>query len=49
LFNTWIALIHHYLVNRDLFAPRRSVVRAKGRELVDHFLSLVMREPERER
>lgn len=49
LFNTWIALIHHYLVNRDLFAPRRSVVRAKGRELVDHFLSLVMHEPESER
>ncbi len=47
LFNTWIALVHHYLVNRDLFAPGRSVVRAKGRELADHYVSLVTRESER--
>jgi AcrR family transcriptional regulator len=43
LFNTWIGLVHYYLVNRDLFSPRRSVIRAKGAELIEHFLSLVSR------
>lgn len=43
LFNTWIGLVHHYLVNRDLFAPRKSVIRAKGAELLEHFLSLMSR------
>jgi AcrR family transcriptional regulator len=41
LFNTWIGLIHHYLINRELFAPGRSVLRAHGPELLDHFMSLV--------
>jgi AcrR family transcriptional regulator len=41
LFNTWIGLVHHYLINRDLFAPGRSVIRAHRRELVDHFHRLV--------
>ena len=44
LFNTWIGLVHHYLVNRDLFAPRGSVLKKHGRELVDHFLKLARRE-----
>jgi AcrR family transcriptional regulator len=41
LFNTWIGLVHHYLINRDLFAPGRSVIRAHRRELVDHFHKLI--------
>ena len=32
-FNTWLALIHHYLMNRDLFAPSKSVLSTKGGEL----------------
>ncbi len=41
LFNTWIGLVHHYLVNRDLFANGPSVIAEKKNELVGHFLSLV--------
>jgi AcrR family transcriptional regulator len=41
LFNTWIALLHYYIANRDVFAPGESVLAAKGDELVDHFLNLV--------
>lgn len=41
LFNTWIGLVHHYVVNRDLFAPGRSVLREHGRALIEHFLWLV--------
>ena len=41
LFNSWIALLHYYVANRDVFAPRESVLAAKGDELVGHFLNLV--------
>jgi AcrR family transcriptional regulator len=43
LFNTWTGLVHHYLLNRDLFAPRGGVLRKHGRDLVDHFLKLARR------
>jgi AcrR family transcriptional regulator len=43
-FNTWLALIHHYLMNRDLFAPSKSVLTAKGGELVRNYLAMVRRE-----
>ncbi len=41
LFNTWLALLHYYIANRDVFAPRECVLAAKGEELVVHFLDLV--------
>jgi len=41
LFNTWIALLHHYIANRDIFAPGESVLAAKGDELIAHFLNLL--------
>jgi len=41
LFNTWIGLLHHFLANRDLFAPGKSVLAARGEELIDHFLGLL--------
>ncbi|MBI2895927.1 MAG: TetR/AcrR family transcriptional regulator [Deltaproteobacteria bacterium] len=41
LFNTWIGLVNHYVVNRELFAPGKSVLRTHGRMLLDHFLGLV--------
>ncbi len=41
VFNLWIGLIHHYLVNRDLFAPRGSVLDRRGPELVDQFMHLI--------
>ena len=43
LFNTWIALLHYYIANRDVFAPGRSVLMEKGDELVAHFLDLTRR------
>ncbi len=41
LFNTWIGLVHHYLVNRDLFAPGESVLNRRGPELLEHYLGLL--------
>ena len=41
LFNSWIGLLHHYLSNRDLFAPGASVLERWGPELVEHFLFLI--------
>lgn len=45
LFNTWIGLVHHYLVNRDLFlvgdAAGASVIAEQGDALVRHFMTLV--------
>jgi AcrR family transcriptional regulator len=41
LFNTWLGLVHHYLVNRDLFAPGESVLERRGTELLEHYLYLL--------
>ena len=41
LFNTWIGLVHHYLVNRDVFATGDSVIAEQGETLVNHFMTLV--------
>jgi AcrR family transcriptional regulator len=41
VFNTWIGLVHHYVIHRELFAPTDSVVRKHGRGLVDHYLRLL--------
>ncbi|MCK5071781.1 MAG: TetR/AcrR family transcriptional regulator [Bacteriovoracaceae bacterium] len=41
LFNTWMGLITYYLINRDLFAPDKSVIKAKGDEILNHFLKLI--------
>lgn len=41
LFNTWIALVHYYITHKDIFSPKKSVIREKGPELLDHFMQLV--------
>lgn len=41
LFNSWIGLVHHYLINRDLFAPRQSVIKTKGPELIKQYMRMV--------
>ena len=41
LFNTWIGLVNHYVANREMFAPGESVLRARGPELLGHFMSLI--------
>lgn len=43
LFNTWVALLHYYLANRDLFAPGGSVLARRGEELLDHMMGLLAR------
>jgi AcrR family transcriptional regulator len=42
-FNTWIALIHYYLANHDLFAPSGSVLAARGGEIISNYLAMIRR------
>jgi AcrR family transcriptional regulator len=44
LFNTWIGLLHHYLINGDLFAPGGSVVGRHGQQLIEYYLILIAEE-----
>jgi hypothetical protein len=41
LFNSWIGLVHYYLINRDLFAPKGSIIKEFGEKLITHFFNLV--------
>lgn len=41
LLNSWLALIHYYLAHRDLFAPGKSVLHTKGKELLNYFLTSI--------
>lgn len=41
LFNTWIGLVHYYLINGDLFAPEGSVLESYGERLIKHYLNLI--------
>lgn len=41
LFNTWLGLIHYYLINGDLFAPGQSVLKVHGNRLVEHYMNLI--------
>ncbi|MDP4181257.1 MAG: TetR/AcrR family transcriptional regulator [Bacillota bacterium] len=41
MFNTWNGLINYYLMNKDLFAPRESVISRYGQQLVNHFMNLI--------
>ncbi len=41
LFNTWMALIHYYLLNKDLFSPDSPLIERHGSELTKTFLELI--------
>ncbi len=41
LFNTWVGLIHYYLVNGDMFSDGGSVLARYREELLDHYISLI--------
>lgn len=41
LFNCWLGLINHYLINRHLFAPEGSVVERHGEQLVAEYMRLL--------
>ena len=46
LFNTWIGLVHHYVTNKDLFAPEDPTVLGRyGEELTEHFMNLISEKP----
>ena len=41
LFNTWLGLIHYYLLNGELFAPRESVLLRYKDALIECFMALI--------
>ena len=41
MFNTWIALLNYYLINKDIFAPGESVISRYGQQLIDHYMNLI--------
>ena len=41
LFNTWLGLVHYYLINSDLFAPGEPVLTRYKDTLIECFLSLI--------
>jgi AcrR family transcriptional regulator len=43
IFNTWIGLVHYYLMNAELFAPNGSVLTRYKSTLAKTFLALVKR------
>jgi len=49
LFNTWIGLLHYYLINRGLFVTGDSVVKSRGGKLLNHFLTLISRQKKEDR
>jgi len=41
LVNGWLGLLHQYLGQRELVSPGRSVLAARGPDLMEHYLGLV--------
>ena len=41
LFNTWLGLVHYYLQNGELFAPRASVLKRHKNSLIRCFTALI--------
>ncbi|MFD1472479.1 TetR/AcrR family transcriptional regulator [Companilactobacillus mishanensis] len=41
MFNTWIGLVHYYLLNKDLFSPKGSVIKKYRDELISTYLELI--------
>lgn len=41
LFNMWMALVHYYMANGDLFAPEGNVIRRYGEVLIQSFMKLL--------
>ncbi len=41
LFNTWIGLVHYYLVNGDMFAPGGLVLERYGKQLTEYYINLI--------
>jgi len=41
IFNTWLGLIHYYLLNGDLFTPKESVLMRYKNTLIECFMALI--------
>lgn len=41
IFNTWIGLVHHYLINSDIFCGEGTFYERNGNKLINHFLELI--------
>lgn len=40
-FNTWMGLIHYYILNRDLFSEKTPILIEVGEDLLRHFFHLI--------
>lgn len=40
-FNTWMALINYYIMNRDLFSEKTPILKEIGEEILRHFFHLI--------
>lgn len=40
-FNTWMGLLHYYIMNRDLFSETTPILNDVGDELIHHFFFLI--------
>lgn len=40
-FNTWLAILHYHIMNRDLFSETFPILTQKGDDLIRHFLTLI--------
>jgi AcrR family transcriptional regulator len=40
-FNTWMGLVHYYIMNRDLFSEKTPILNEVGNDLLKHFLNLI--------
>ncbi|RYX81934.1 hypothetical protein EON73_04555, partial [bacterium] len=40
-FNTWMGLVHYYIMNRDLFSEKTPILTEVGEDLLRHFFHLI--------
>jgi AcrR family transcriptional regulator len=40
-FNTWMGLVHYYIMNRDLFSQKTPILNEVGDDLLRHFFHLI--------
>lgn len=40
-FNSWMGLVHYYIMNRDLFSEKTPILEEVGDELLKHFFHLI--------
>lgn len=45
LFNTWLGLVHYYLLNSELFAPQGSVLQRHKNTLIECYMALITQQP----